>query len=99
MNYLLLLLKNVALLSFPVWGTIATIGLASLLPKSMTSLASLLFVPWGVGMAFASKPIRSLPSPGAMQRAFSVVFFYCFAIVLVGFVAWASACFFFKACR
>ena len=81
-------------LSFPIWGTLSCVALASIGPK----IAGLSYFLWFVGMLFGVKPI--VWQSGGIVVKVALVSMYCLVSAPVVFIlGWWSVCMFLKSCH
>lgn len=93
------LIGNVALLTFPLWGTVAGAALAGLFVDSFKPMANLVYFTWMIGLLVSPVPILKAKAIGIFGK-FLVLIAYCVVVaVVVFFAGLASTCAFLKACH
>ena len=93
------LIGNVALLTFPLWGTVAGAALAGLFVGSFKPVANIVYFSWMIGLLVSPVPILRARTIGIFGKFLILMAFCAVAAVVVFIAGWVSACAFLKACH
>jgi hypothetical protein len=65
--------KDLALLAFPLWGTVAASALLSVTPKFLEPFWWLLYLPWCLGLLLSPTPILRSERLGVSWKALALL--------------------------
>lgn len=94
-------MMNFALLTFPLWGTVAVIAAMSMVPDVYRASAwmNAFYIPWVGGLLLSAAPIVR-QRKWTFSKKTAVLLAFCSIGAMVAFFAgWISVCVFLKACH